>query len=325
MKSMPCPICRTELRFLIDRLDEFSYYACPNCSHVASYPLPDADELAEFYDGFLYRLPAPEAHRKRQEVINHCAVSIVADCEAIAGLRPPFRVLDWGGGVGYYANGFAQLGCDCTLVDIDAKACRHAVESFGDRIAVVHADPLTTDFPKPFDVIFCSHVIEHVPNVPECLAAMRRALVPGGVLILATPNQQCKEFLFRLPWFISYLRKTASTRLQLLRSAMKCLRTSWLCCDPPRHLHAFSRKSLRLATENAGFELLKAFGEYFDAQDYQYSRVGVNWKWGGVRTMIGNAYRLYAKVGLRTMSLLAPTGRWGSNLVAYVRKPDNAT
>jgi SAM-dependent methyltransferase len=288
---------------------------------VASFPVPSGEELATFYDGFLYRLPAAGTHRERQEVINRCAATILADCTRIAGKRPPFRLLDWGGGVGYYANGFAQLGCECTLIDIDAKACEYASQSFGSRISVVNADPAAHSFAEPFDVVFCSHVIEHVPDVAAFLAAMRRALVPGGIAILSTPNQECKEYFLRLEWFLSYLRMTARTRGQLVRSFVKCMRKAWMCCDPPRHLHAFNRKSLSVAAKRAGFEVLTAFGEYFDAQDYQYSRFPMKWKWGGAKRMVGNAYRIYAKLGFRTLSLLAPGGRWGSNLVVYVRYP----
>lgn len=40
------------------------------------------------------------------------------------------------------------------------------------------------------DIVFCSHVIEHIPHVrlPEILSEVNRVLKPGGVLRILTPN-----------------------------------------------------------------------------------------------------------------------------------------
>jgi 2-polyprenyl-3-methyl-5-hydroxy-6-metoxy-1,4-benzoquinol methylase len=44
--------------------------------------------------------------------------------------------------------------------------------------------------PSSFDLIIFSEVIEHLANPPlDALAAMRELLVPGGYLLISTPNQ----------------------------------------------------------------------------------------------------------------------------------------
>src|SRR5262249_58247376 len=94
-------------------------------------------------------------------------------------------------------------------------------------------------------------------------------LAPGGLAIITTPNQQCKEFFFRPHWFRAYL---GMSRLGLLRSLVCFLRRPWICCDPPRHLHAFNRGSLQRLLENAGLEVYACFSESFLRQYYSAPR-----------------------------------------------------
>jgi len=42
----------------------------------------------------------------------------------------------------------------------------------------------------PFDLILANHVLEHVEDDLGCLRATGRALVPGGVALLVTPNRK---------------------------------------------------------------------------------------------------------------------------------------
>lgn len=42
----------------------------------------------------------------------------------------------------------------------------------------------------PFDIVYCSHVLEHMPphEIEQALREIRRVLVPGGFLIAIVPN-----------------------------------------------------------------------------------------------------------------------------------------
>lgn len=317
--SPECAICDTPLRLITRRTDKYSYYRCPGCSLVTSLPLPSARELSDFYDGFLFNLLTDEESHERQVAINHAVEKIVQDCASIADISPPFNVLDWGGGVGYYTNGFAQLGCNCTLIDIDPQACQHAEKQFPGKFEVINADPVEYRFSRRFDLIFCTHVVEHYVDVVGLLDAMRRVLAPGGIIILATPNQQCKEYFFRLGWLASYLKQTTHSIWQLPLSVLKFVRTPWICCDPPRHIHAFNQKSMTRLLEKAGFELLKSFGEYSGMQDYQFSTVRMDWRIRGIRSLLKIPYKGFMIGGIRMLRILRPDGRWGDNLVAYAR------
>jgi len=65
---------------------------------------------------------------------------------------------------------------------------------------VVQADAQDFDFDEPFEVIVAGEVIEHLGNVKGFLDSIFRNLVPGGRLIITTPN----------PYSIVALRKACA-------------------------------------------------------------------------------------------------------------------
>jgi SAM-dependent methyltransferase len=42
-----------------------------------------------------------------------------------------------------------------------------------------------------FDLVTCLEVLEHIPKTDEVIAEIYRVLIPGGILILSTPNLNC--------------------------------------------------------------------------------------------------------------------------------------
>jgi SAM-dependent methyltransferase len=88
------------------------------------------------------------------------------------------RVLDAGAGRGVYREllaGFAEC-----YVGMDV-APTQATDVLGDAQRLPFAD-------GAFDTVFCSQVLEHVPEPWLALAEFRRVLKPGGHLILTVPH-----------------------------------------------------------------------------------------------------------------------------------------
>ncbi len=48
-------------------------------------------------------------------------------------------------------------------------------------------DYLSQDYPEPFDLVWCSHVLEHAPNVGQFLQALKRDCKEGGLLAITVP------------------------------------------------------------------------------------------------------------------------------------------
>jgi 2-polyprenyl-3-methyl-5-hydroxy-6-metoxy-1,4-benzoquinol methylase len=119
-------------------------------------------------------------------------VSVVARKAGIRG-----SILDVGCGHGLLANYIAaEIGLAVTGVDSNpalvAVAARSDVTGTNTFLVGDAADlPVTAD---SFQMVTCIEVLEHVDDPKRVLAEIRRALVPGGWLILSTPNEQTNPF-----------------------------------------------------------------------------------------------------------------------------------
>jgi SAM-dependent methyltransferase len=98
----------------------------------------------------------------------------------VGGTRP-CRILHVAPDFGLYLWLKRQTGVEYTGSDIDAARYRHI-----DNIRA--ADLTGTPFPDDaFDIVICSHVLEHVPDDRAALREILRILAPGGRALLLTP------------------------------------------------------------------------------------------------------------------------------------------
>lgn len=144
---------------------------------------------------------------------------------------PGGRLLDVGCGSGEWMLSMRDLGWEVAGVDFDESAVAVARQ----KGLTVHCGSLEQqNFPSDFfDAVTLNHVIEHVPDPLGLLRECARILMPGGKLVLFTPNVESlghgiyKEY--------------------------------WRGLEPPRHLHIFSFASMRVALRLAGFQRLSVF------------------------------------------------------------------
>jgi SAM-dependent methyltransferase len=107
---------------------------------------------------------------------------------------PRLRVLDLSAGRGEIAAALAEDGCAVRGTHFRADDYKLAEQAGPLRTDAVPIDPdvdLTRPLPYPdaaFDLVILCEVAEHLPTEIPVIAEIGRVLVPGGHLVLSTPN-----------------------------------------------------------------------------------------------------------------------------------------
>jgi ubiquinone/menaquinone biosynthesis C-methylase UbiE len=112
-------------------------------------------------------------------------------------------------------------------VDISDRAVRRARQRFGINAWLGTVPPLSLP-DESVSVVTLWHVLEHLPQPLAALRDIARVLRPDGVLVLACPMADSWE--------------------------ARLFGRYWAGYDVPRHLFAYSRRTLPWMLQNAGFE-----------------------------------------------------------------------
>lgn len=100
------------------------------------------------------------------------------------------KFLDFGCGVGWMSILAAKDGFDVYSFDIDRSRILYK-KSIKDRLNIKLAVADGESLPykdKAFDVIYCCHVLEHIPNDHKALSEAYRVLRDDGIFIISVPN-----------------------------------------------------------------------------------------------------------------------------------------
>lgn len=153
--------------------------------------------------------------REREQLRSMC----LSDCM-------PGKLLDVGCGDGSRMVRLQALGWNVSGQEVDPVA---AAQAYRRSNAPIFVGPLEeATFPESsFDAVTLSHVVEHVHDPLRLLRTCWRLLKTGGLLVVITPNGD------------SY----GHDRFGFY----------WRGLEPPRHLHVFSPRTLRVAATEAGF------------------------------------------------------------------------
>jgi SAM-dependent methyltransferase len=192
----PCPVCGAADARRRYRLTKFSIWDCAACGTTFLDPMPSEAEIARLFER-LYtagECDLPELKGYYDFCYDDAPSNpLVQGYErwlaAVERHHAPGTLLDVGCGTGLFLATARRRGWRVTGVDANVQATEYARTRFG-------LDVRTGDFAafrgdgERFDVITMWDIIEHARDPVALLEDARRALAPGGVVALSTPNRR---------------------------------------------------------------------------------------------------------------------------------------
>ena len=200
---------------------------CGNCGLHSAFPMPTDEELRQAYADRLH-----SANVTADSLLGKLWRSY-RDRGRIGLLRsvtPGGTVVDVGTGAGLFLRAARRhgnwrlIGTDYSRVNVEELVS----DGFDVRMGTLDGVGIE---PESVDVIWASHVIEHMVDPPAFLATVIHYLKPGGALIAFVPSETS------------------------LRSRLKT--STWHYVNPPGHLWGFRPGTFRNLVERNGLRVEK--------------------------------------------------------------------
>jgi 2-polyprenyl-3-methyl-5-hydroxy-6-metoxy-1,4-benzoquinol methylase len=284
-----CPFCNAKERDLaFENVQDWSFYSAPgkwtywNCKQCYALfldPRPSIETIGMAYRSY-YTHAATEkltaAQTIKRRLRNECwshwlnvsitprlnlprlfgwllaplksRIAIPFGLKELASF-PKGKLIDVGCGSGFTVNLANTLGWNATGLEMDATAVK-AARSQGLNVFEGSYHKLS-EYKNTFDVVVCSHVLEHVHDPINLLALSIESLKNGGALLLSLPNSA------------SQLRKHFGA--------------DWRGLEAPRHLAIPSSKWLMDYLNRNGMEckVFPSYGLHTAAESERIKRRGL--------------------------------------------------
>ena len=177
---------------VIATVDGYDVIACEACGFRHIDPLFTDAELKKFYDGEFYEKERPDYFDRMEAdkewwMLRYRHYYGLLEAHAPNGNNSGRRILDIGSGPGYFLEAgrmrdWQVLGFEPSRIAADYTVARGLAvvnDFFSAAKARAHG---------PFDAISLSMVLEHVRDPIGLIEDARSLLVPGGLLLLISPN-----------------------------------------------------------------------------------------------------------------------------------------
>jgi SAM-dependent methyltransferase len=154
-------------------------WLCSECGVLFRNPRPTLREIVRSYDsGMTYAAWQHEDAVRAKLWAKRLGI--------ILRFKRSGMLLDVGTGDGRFLD-FARTHFDLMSTEVSEAGARVArARGYGPLIGTLARLPLPQ---RHFEVITLWHVLEHLPYPGLALAVLKRALRPGGILVIAVPNE----------------------------------------------------------------------------------------------------------------------------------------
>ncbi len=186
-----CPCCPSTVRHCVDRKGPFCLYECGGCQIQFCYPSERPQRLLRFYQhryhqaGLTTQLPTEAT---LHVLLESCFSGTEKDATTLieliraAGVPESARILDYGANWGYTVYQLRKAGFDAIGYEPSVPRAKFAWK-LGVEVQTTQSFSAGS-----FDLVFSSHVLEHVPDALATLKEQLAMVRPGGFLVGLTPN-----------------------------------------------------------------------------------------------------------------------------------------
>jgi SAM-dependent methyltransferase len=184
-----CDLCGSSIFRTVDATADV--VQCESCRFRFVTPRPTQVEIARAYSAPDQYDPWIAADAGRQVLWER-------RWSRIRGRKPAGRLLDVGAGLGTFVALAKQDGWAVDGTEVSETAVRYARERYGIELRLGQLEALGLDS-GGYDLVTLWHVLEHVPSPAAALALCHELLAPGGLLIMAMPNDGAAAHSLTLP------------------------------------------------------------------------------------------------------------------------------
>jgi 2-polyprenyl-3-methyl-5-hydroxy-6-metoxy-1,4-benzoquinol methylase len=236
-----CPVCGCgDFR----RVFEPDVAQCGSCRVYFRDPRPTQAEIRRSYDFGSNYAEWQKDDSKRIRMWER-------RMDLVTGFKKSGRLLDVGAGDGYFLDLAKAAGFSTYGTELSSTGAGYA-EKRGHHLLLGQLRDIDFKGLK-FDVISLWHVLEHLPDPGEALSIVFDLLEPGGIFVLAVPNEENQLFRYR-----AGLKKSSNPLGPMV----------WA---KEIHLTHFQPATLRAALRDHGFKV-----EKFGVDDIYWDRSASN-------------------------------------------------
>lgn len=194
-QNRTCPYCKSEaVQVLGRKYVLLQAMRCDDCGLIFRYPKPETSASAEYYQVYegvgVTELPNPAQLRQRMAERFRGPPSIGNDysyrIELLKQLRPSGKLFEFGCSWGYGLWQFAEAGFEVAGFEISRKRADYGRREMRLKIATEKSDLICS--PRSYDIVFSSHVLEHVADLRDDLDFVTSLLNESGLLMIFCPN-----------------------------------------------------------------------------------------------------------------------------------------
>jgi SAM-dependent methyltransferase len=192
-----CPYCgNAASRRLYRKFLLLEVRRCEVCDLMFRYPKAEPQKAVRYYDrnydefeqGCVTTLPSPaEAQRLVSHGFQGTTWDVGERLDLIRSAKPSGRFLDYGCSWGWVVAQATSAGFDAFGFEISRPRAAFGRQTFGLNII---DDPalLAQQMAGSVDVIYASHVLEHLPSIAHTFSELHRLLSDAGMLVIFVPN-----------------------------------------------------------------------------------------------------------------------------------------